>query len=172
MSCCNNTSRLPSGPPGPAGPVGPAGNLEITDIEWAALVALQASGALVEGYYRITDYATTGNIPNDANTIPTLIEPLIVFALNNISLYHQAWSENFPQDIIHYELNDTSTQGAVVGRIYYRKNTLTNLSAGYDWRRWIFIRWETAVGSGIFTEFTDPLGGEAFQYFYTFVSKV
>lgn len=166
--CGNNSSVLPSGAPGPVGPAGPAGNFEITDITWAALAALQLGGTMVEGYYRITDYATTGDIPNAGSSLLGTVEPLIVMALSTSALSYQAWSESRPQDIIHYELNDTSTQNAVLGRIYYRKDTLKDLAAPYDWREWTFIRWETSVGSGIFTEFTDPGGGEASQMFYTF----
>ncbi len=140
----------------------------ITNITWAGLDTLKSTNAMVKGYYRITDYQTTGTIPNTADSILGTTEPLIVFALDASNLYHQAWSEQFPQDIIHYELNDTSTQGAVSGRIYFRKDTLKNLEAPYDWRVWKFRRWETALGSGIFTEFTDPGGGEASQDFYTF----
>lgn len=170
MSCgCSNSSLLPVGPPGPRGPAGPAGSgLEITDILWSELDALKTANNMSLGYYRITDYATTGTIPNTASTLTGATEPIIVLALNSNTLYHLAWSESNPDDIIHYELNDSTTQNATKGRIYYRKDTIKNLSAGYDWREWEFRRWETSLGSGIFTEFTDPGGGVAYQDFKTF----
>lgn len=163
--CSTNSTRLPMGPPGPAGPQGPAGasgTFDITDILWGDLDILQATNNMVVGYYRITNYATTGLIPNTTDPVLGNTEPLIVFAISTSALYHQAWSETYPQDLIYYELNDQSSQGAVVGRIYYRKETIKDLSAPYDWREWKFRRWETSVGSGIYTEFTDPLGGEAY----------
>jgi len=168
MLCCNNNTKLPMGPPGPPGPPGASGGFAIIDKTWLEMNTLVSSNTLIEGFYRITDYQTTGNIPNAADAVLGAIEPLIVFALDSGNLYHQAWSETYPQDILFYELNDTSTQGAVVGRIYYRKDTIKNLSAPYDWRVWVFRRWEDPLNVGVFNQITEPNPGDPYQDFYTF----
>ncbi len=98
--------------------------------------------------YRIVDFRTKHNIPNttDVNVGPA--EPLIVTAISKNKLSILAYSESYPQDIIHYELVDSSTAGGDKGRIVYRKDAKWNIAMYEDWRHIKYRRWETAKGSG------------------------
>lgn len=72
----------------------------------------------------------------------------------------------YPQDILHYQVVNTTTSADDRGRIYYRLDGQINVSAGYDWRVIKFRRWETAPASGVFAVLTD--NGNSFSDFYTF----
>ena len=132
------------------------------------MLALSLSNSFVTGdFYLITDFRTRHIIPNTA--VPNVggVEPIILQAASINKLYKEALSTIFASDTIYYELVDSTTSGGDRGRIYYRQDASYN-STGYDWRVVLFRRWETFVGSGIYTSLTDPLGGGAFLDFYTF----
>lgn len=136
-------------------------------VTYAQLVALQTGNQLITGQnYLITDFRTRHIIPNTAvvNTGP--IEPLIVTASNTNEISYRAFSTSFKQNILHYEIVDSTTAGGDRGRIYYRYDTQSGVASWYNWRVVLFRRWEDAPGSGIFTVLTN--NGNAFADFYTF----
>lgn len=144
-----------------------SGNMSLHIVTYAALTTLIIANGLIKGdFYLISDYATTYNMPNTAvvNTGP--IEQLILQASSVNSLNERAISVSFPQDIISYEVVDSTTQGGTTGRIKYRKDTIKNNSTYYDWRVVKFRRWESAPASGQFRIITD--NGGAHQDFFTF----
>lgn len=98
--------------------------------------------------YRIVDYRTRHTIPNTSDVNLGPVEPLMVTAVSASKLSALAYSESYPQDIIHYEVTDSSTAGGDRGRIVYRKDTKWNISLHEDWRHVKYRRWETARGSG------------------------
>jgi hypothetical protein len=136
----------------------------ITDITYANLVtAIGADGLTKGSFYRITDYVTKHYIVDGYNTryddiVTGAAEPLIVLALDVDKIDKQAYSENYPQDIIYYDWNPAHWETdpafwsvgaetpAVVtgfkGVIYYRDDTLQNNSCAYDFRNCEFRRWE------------------------------
>lgn len=135
----------------------------IADITYAALVVLKAANGFSEGsIYRITDFKTEYTYVNGAGTCTGAVEPLIVTATSVNTLAPIAYSEDFPNDIIHYDLN-AYTNGAEFpyGAIVRRKDTYANLELPFDFRNCKALRYETSVGSGLFYQSTDPGGGEA-----------
>jgi hypothetical protein len=141
----------------------------ITDVTYAELVALINSGGLEPGcYYRITDYQTVhymldGNwaadILFDAEENPvintTAVEPLTVRAISETNLAPEAYSEQYPQDVMHYDWNpenwkfdlafsafDEAPVAGFKGVIYFRHDKANNVYAGYDWRKALNRRWK------------------------------
>lgn len=118
----------------------------VEDITYAALVVKVGASTLEPGKkYNITDFATKHIIPNSGGTLNTgATEALIVTAISTNKLDVIAESTTYPQDIIHYELVDSSTAGGDKGRIFYREDTKQNISTGYDWRNVKFRRFRNA----------------------------
>jgi len=75
---------------------------------------------------------------------------------------------------MNYEVSNVNNQNVRVskGCIYFRHEILQNLLAYYDFRSIQFKRWETSLGSGIYTEVTDPGNGENSVDFYTFANGI
>ena len=123
---------------------GGSGNL-FTDITYHALTELIVTETLGKGLYRITDFQTKHQIPytnviNIGNT-----EPLIVLATSTASIDHKAYSELYPQDIIHYDWSSMICEDGLTlrpGKITYRKDTQYNLETYYDWRNVKFRRFK------------------------------
>ena len=134
---------------------------KIIDLTYAQLKALVDNSLLSVGQlYRITDYRTYHLIPNSTNVYHTgTTEPLVVKATGANTLDRQVYSETYPQDIIYYKLVDDSGYDSGVsfdrGVIYYRHDTNINTSAWEDWRNLKYRRWETSLGSGIYTVLND-----------------
>jgi hypothetical protein len=84
------------------------------NITQSSLRALANSNELLPfRFYRITDTRTKHQIPG-TNIIHTgALEPLTVLALSNNKIHKIAYSENYPQDIIHYDINDIYTENFV-----------------------------------------------------------
>lgn len=118
----------------------------VEDITYAALVAKVGASTLEPGKgYNITDFATKHVIPNSGGTVNTgAVEALLVKAISANKLDMLAESTTYPQDIIHYELVDSSTAGGDKGRIFYREDTKQNISTAYDWRNVKFRRFRNA----------------------------
>ena len=116
------------------------------NITHADLVTLITNSNLQIGKdYNITDFATKHIIPNSGGVINTgSTEILTVKALDVNKLDIVAKSKTYPQDIIYYEITDSSTAGGDKGRITYRKDTEQNISTGYDWRNVKFRRFVNA----------------------------
>jgi len=113
----------------------------------------------------ITDFATTHYMMNgaadvilDAELNPVIntgaTEPLTVTALNSNTLDKVATSELYPQDIIHYDWNgenwkydlafgawDEEVLSGWKGVIYFRHDTLNDVSMGHDFRKVLNRRW-------------------------------
>ena len=108
--------------------------------------------------YQITDHHTKHLIPYSfPNAIHSgTTEPLIVLATSNSTLNKQAYSVLFPNDIIYYDIADTSCEDGIwnvvqqkylngttrTGKITYRKDITHNLETHYDWRNVRFRRWK------------------------------
>lgn len=134
-------------------------------VTYAELLAKIAGSTLKSGAnYLITDFATRYTIPNTAVVVTGPVEPIIVTASSVNAIAPFAISSIFPQDELLYEVVDSSTAGGNKGRIYFRKETIQNVSAGYNWRVIQFRRWDDGLGN--FTSITD--NGNAFADFYTF----
>jgi hypothetical protein len=127
----------------------------IIDILYADLYTLYDAATLVAGQrYRITDYRTKHRIYGTLLATPEYYtgatEALIVQAVSLNSLALEAYSEDFPQDIIHYELVDSTAGrdalfgddrcyndwGCDRGRIIYREDTVHNVSMHCDFRNY------------------------------------
>jgi len=133
----------------------------VTDVTYDELVALiDASSLVVGGVYRITDFQTLHEIPNtternDTNVeIP--IEVLVCIASSTNTLFSQVQSEDYPDDIIYYTVDNTAWKDLQIdgqkGCITLRIDTLRNIQVGNgDWRNFIVRRWAvdlTAYGRG------------------------
>ena len=144
----------------------------ITDVTYDELVALRDGNLLEPGlYYCITDYVTTFWLMHLDNGMKYVLdegekiiktgslEPLTVLALDVNKLSSFATSEQFPDDLIHYQLElggisdtidtpwceGTDSSNDFVpgfkGIITYRKDTIKNLSAQLDWRNWEYRKY-------------------------------
>ncbi len=116
----------------------------IEDISHAQLLTLMAGFLLIEGkFYRIIDYKTKYNQPITDIVKTAQSEALIVMAVNKSQVSKFAKSGMYPQDIIHYDVDDILCEDGItprLGKIYYRKDTLTGNSIGYDFRNVFFAR--------------------------------
>lgn len=145
---------------------------------YAELLAMRNASELVTGQkYLMTDFATIYDQPDlDSDGNPKEIvatktateEPLVLTAISNGDFDTVVCSKAFPEDSIRYnilfdttEAMEAPAKGRIIERIDERGNR-----ADYDFRGVVFKRYETAVGSGIFTERND--NGNAFQEFTTF----
>ena len=148
------------------------GSLKLTQITYAELVTAIGASTLVPGdFYEITDYRTVHYIQwtGSALTSPPYIsgeeinvgpiEPLIVQASGTSTVFAQAISAAYPQDYILYSPvgwvdrdRDSVFQGLTqsTGIILKRIDTLRKLERDYDWRAFVFRRWETVPGNGIY----------------------
>jgi len=163
------------------------------DINYADLVALKQAGNLMpHRSYRIQDYQTVhfvhavkpGNVPFGAgdttlqdeelntNVASIPVEVLIVTANSTNELRCTAYSETYPTDIIHYELEpstnqlDTPSTGHF-GVITYRRDENGNESY-FDFRNTIFPRWEKIPGSGSYNHWIEGGFGGGVVYVRAF----
>lgn len=127
----------------------------VDDMTYTELLAMKVAGTLAPGSrYRITNFRTIHAIDGSAtiNTGPE--EPLIVTASSPSTLDIIVISEEFPSDIIHYDLvseYETVTD-YTKGRITYRKNS-KNIAFYEDWRATKSRRYTT--GAVAFNTDTD-----------------
>jgi len=138
---------------------------QIINTTYSQLSSSLSNGLLIPGQkYKITDYQTTYNMPE---VTPTLlasgsIEPLIVTAMTSSSLESIAFSEQYPQDLIYYDIinNQTIIPGCNKGYIYRRIDTKQNNDICFDFRQVKFRRWkiniteEHADGNAAYTKRT------------------
>ena len=97
---------------------------------------------------KISDYATKHNIYDGTTPLAELhtetVEPLLVTATSSSTIDVLAKSILFPNDIIHYDINDNLCEDgttARTGKITYRKDHLGN-ETHYDFRGVVFRRWK------------------------------
>ena len=139
----------------------------VTDVTYAELVALIGASELEPGcHYRITDYKTAHYMMDDGADVildaelnrvvnEGALEPLTVIALSGNVLDKVATSELYPQDIIHYDWNgdnwkydlafgawDEAVLPQWKGVIYFRHDTINNVSTGNDFRNVLNRRFE------------------------------
>lgn len=118
----------------------------IVDITHSELLAAISESRLIPGMkYRITDYRTIHIINNTDVINEGGSEPLIVLALSNNVISSQVYSEAYPQDIIHYDINNVLCENETTvrpGWIYYRKDLEKNIACCYDWRSVKYRRYE------------------------------
>ena len=157
----------------------------IIDILYANLVSLMTGDTLVpEQKYRITDYCTTYTMPNTSDPFVGENEPLLVTAFTTSELYVEAFSEMYPQDIIHYTTNNNcifpqggvATADTLYGVILYREDTLQNNKIFADfrhskWRRWLdtdsgqYINLTDVETNGMYLDhftFSDGMGNSMY----------
>lgn len=132
----------------------------VLDQTYAEVSASQIGGTLIPGqWYRITDFRTTFDIPNDPGGGQSIgpIAPLVVKASAVDSLENFAMDATEPTDLLEYSLQD-ALFGALTGRITRRIDSTNNNEAPFDFRVCEFIRFETSPASGIFTVIFDNGG--------------
>lgn len=149
---------------GGSGGGGGGGVQPVVTVSYATLVSLINSNGLTPGQsYQFTNTTVTyiqfsGSMGSEQVHVGTP-ETLVVVASSSNTLQPEAYSVQYPKDIIYYmpEFSDRdydAVAGQSTGVIYYRESTsdgatLSN-SRDYDFRNVIFRRWETINGSGVF----------------------
>ena len=141
---------------------------DVTSAEFVALItANEGVGSLEPGLqYEITDFETKhymmngdGDVILDAELNPIVntgaTEPIIVTAISPNKISHVAKSKLYPNDIIHYDWNgenwkydlafaawDEEVLPQWKGVIYFRHDTLNDVSMGHDFRKVLNRRWK------------------------------
>lgn len=116
---------------------------------------LVLSGSFVPGrWYLINDFQTVYWFINgkDGSSVVASgpVEPMLVRACYADKLEDRAYSLNWPDDIVRYELTSTEhlPPAGNKGRIIYREDTNHEVSAHQDFRAIMFRFWERVTGSG------------------------
>ena len=146
----------------------------VINITYAALVILINTAALTPfSFYRITDFKTVhyffdGNTTIDVVNTTCPIEQLVVMATGVDTISEEAFSEDYPNDIIRYDWNplhfradkgfalnitqqepDGYVFGTIIpnfkGAITYREDTIQCNSAPFDLRNAKYRRWNLAT---------------------------
>lgn len=147
-----------------------------TEVTHAGLLTLIDTSTLQPGkHYKITDFQTIYPQPDySAATTPKTAgawtiktgntEPLVVLATSINTISKEAWSINFPYDVIEYDYrvetyNETNTKG----KITRRRDEVGN-DISFDFRNVQFKRYETVSASGVFDSHWDT--GFASAEFY------
>jgi hypothetical protein len=106
------------------------------------LTNLKAANQIIAGqFYEMTDYATTHEINDSTNSGTTNIhvedtEPLLLLGLSSNEFHTQVYSKQFPKDIIHYDITNTTCEDGSTPRpgiITYRKDEWEN-ETHFDFR--------------------------------------
>jgi hypothetical protein len=144
---------------GGLGPTGATGT-SYTITTYDDLVANAETGTLSPGAnYLVSDYKTVHYVmeTNFGTVNEGVIEPLIVKAISYTEIDKLAHSTLYPHDVIYWDWDsdnwsndvsyyDSGSPGGVPaefkGVIYYRKDTLQNVEAPYDFRNFKFRRWK------------------------------
>ena len=86
-------------------------------ISHALLKAKKDNGGLEAGkYYLISDFQTIHQIPFTTEIHTETIEPIIVLATSTHTLSKEAYSTLYPQDILHYDLDNVLCEDGVTAR--------------------------------------------------------
>ena len=119
---------------------------------YSELKALKDANQLVSGqYYKITDFQLKWwNLSVNDNTVKTsaFVEPLTIVAIATNKFSNAASSDLYPQDIIYYNFEATTSRSwgggdsalnsspipNFKGDIFRRIDPLTNVDICYDWR--------------------------------------
>ena len=79
------------------------------------------------------------------STLTAETENFLVLAIAPNKIHTEVYSEQYPNDIIYYDVTDNLTEDGVQSRpgfITYREDTVNNISAHYDWRNVIHRRFD------------------------------
>lgn len=126
----------------------PTGSTNYIEITYSEILNLaNISGLTINQSYLITDYQTVHYIveTTDLNTGP--IEPLLVKTNSSSSLYPEAYSVLYPQDIIYYNLKNKNgvVPGCTKGYITRRVDTVKNNDFPFDFRNIKNRRWRINI---------------------------
>ena len=81
------------------------------------------------------------------STLTAETENLLVLAIAGNKIHTEVYSEQYPNDIIYYDVSNNLTEDSAQPRpgfITYRKDTINDVSAHYDWRNVIHRRYDMA----------------------------
>jgi hypothetical protein len=120
----------------------------VIDVTYNELINLRNSNLLIRGQrYRISDFQLKWwNQSINENIVLTspVVEPLLTFALGGSSIAPEVYSPLYPQDILFYDPDATSSvtwgnlnPGPIPdfkGWILQRIDTINNIDLGWDWR--------------------------------------
>jgi hypothetical protein len=127
--------------------------------------------------YQMTDFTTiydqpdfhANGTPKDTVVVKTASVEHLVFIANSDSTFDSYVSSiEYPSDRLTFDWNYVITESMSApakGRISERIDERNN-RADYDFRKVLYLRYESSTGSGIFSEWKD--NGEASQEFPTF----
>lgn len=79
------------------------------------------------------------------STLTAETENFLVLAIAPNKIHTEVYSEQYPNDIIYYDVTDNLTEDGLQSRpgfITYREDTVNNISAHYDWRNVIHRRFD------------------------------
>ena len=157
-----------TGGPGGADP----NTLAPIQLSYSSLSSLaDASGLTLGRKYQIA-YQGRGQQPGTggAVTFTGAEETLILTAATSSTLEKIAESVTYPDDIVHYSLSNAFYADGLsqTGTVTYRKYVPRAVEADFDFRALISRCWERTPGSGVYSGFSDPGGGAAYQDFSVF----
>lgn len=128
--------------------------------------------------YMLSDFTTiydqpdfhANGTPKDTVVTKTASVEHLVFTANSDSTFDNYVSSiEYPTDILNFDWTFTATEvmGAPAkGRISFREDVESANSAFYDFRKVLYLRYESSPGSGVFNSIKD--NGGASQEFLTF----
>jgi len=148
---------------------------------YATLTGLISTNSLVPGVWYQFPYSTKHLIGgttaeyndtsvhyDDGTAVKSTLVPeteiLSALALSGSVIHVEVKSTQYPNDIIYYDVNDNLTEDGNQSRpgfITYRKDTVNNISAHYDWRNVIHRRFDidtTDTGTARQTDFRTMVG--------------
>lgn len=149
----------------------------IINTTYSAFYSIFSGGTLIPGAtYRISDYNTSHWILEDFNYSfnTASVEPIYVFATSPSTIDKRVISEIYPEDLIYWDpenlnwsndaafyLEKEGFAPNMTGVINYRKDTVNNIEAYYDWRTFLFRRWSANLtGISEWNEFTSYFAGD------------
>lgn len=127
------------------------GNIDITagtevkEVTYAELTKLIAESKLsTGGIYLLTDYKTKYEIPNTEFTREAGVEELYLTATSTNTLSSIAYSKQYPEDIIYYDitLDRTTSNKPRTGFITRRIDTKNNNATPFDFRGALWARFK------------------------------
>lgn len=119
---------------------------EVKEVTYQELTQLIAESKLsTGGIYLLTDYKTIYQQPTNKGIKTGETEELYLTATSTNTLSSIAYSKQYPQDIIIYDVNNKIAEDSKTPRpgfILRRTDTVNNLSAPQDWRTMKWVRYD------------------------------
>ena len=141
--------------------------------------AISSSGLITGKFYKFTyntkhliggttaEYNDTSVHYDDGtgvkSTLTAETENFLVLAIAPNKIHTEVYSEQYPNDIIYYDVTDNLTEDGLQARpgfITYREDTVNNISAHYDWRNVIHRRFDmdpSDVGTARETDYKNMI---------------